>query len=250
MKRQQIRHLVIFVSLLLFPITMWYFSPAIIMNGMMNHILNGSFFVFLFLLIFSTVFGRVFCAYLCPSGGLQECVACINDKPAKQGKRRYIKFVIWVMWLCILIGMFIMGHGEITVDPFFMTQYGISIHEISDYIVYYSVILLLFLPSLIHGRRATCHYICWMAPFMIVGEKTGQLLHLPQLHITAKQDRCVSCRLCDKACPMGLKVNEYVKEMGEIKCTDCIACGACADVCPNKVLYYSMKYKVNSKNGK
>ena len=185
MKRQKIRIFIIFISLLLFPITMWYFSPAIIINGMLNHILNGSFFLFCGLLIFSSMFGRIFCAYICPSGGMQECILHINDKPAKQGKRRYIKFVIWTIWIAVLIFAFINGNGIIKADPLFMTEKGISIHEISDYIIYYSVILVLFLPSLIFGKRATCHYICWMAPFMVIGEKIGQRLHIPQLHITA-----------------------------------------------------------------
>lgn len=243
MKRQKIRKLTLLISLLLFPVTMWYFSPAVIMNGMLSHIINGSFIVFAAMLVLSSMFGRVFCAYLCPAGGLQECTACINDKVAKQGKRRYIKYVIWVIWIVILVMMFINGTGKVTVDPLFMTEKGISIHEISDYVIYYSVILLLFLPPLIFGKRATCHYLCWMAPFMIIGEKLGQLLHLPQIHITAKEDKCVSCKMCNKACPMGLEVEKMVKEKGEIKCGDCIQCGACADACKNKVLSYSMKYK-------
>lgn len=243
MKRQKIRIFIIFISLLLFPITMWYFSPAIIINGMLNHILNGSFFLFCGLLIFSSMFGRIFCAYICPSGGMQECILYINDKPAKQGKRRYIKFVIWTIWIAVLIFAFISGSGIVKADPLFMTEKGISIHEISDYIIYYSVILVLFLPSLIFGKRATCHYICWMAPFMIIGEKIGQLLHIPQLHITADESKCVSCKKCNKECVMGLDVEKLVKEKGEIKCVDCIQCGACADACPNKVLSYSMKFK-------
>jgi len=243
MTRQKIRKLLLLISLLLFPITMWYFSPAIIMNGFLNHILNGSFFVFMLMLILSMVLGRVFCGYLCPSGGLQECTSCINDKPAKQSKRRYIKFVIWIIWILILIAMFICGKGETKADIFFMTEKGISIHEITDYIVYYSVILLLFLPPLIHGRRATCHYLCWMAPFMMIGEKIGQFLHIPQLHINADESKCISCKKCNMACPMGLEVESFVKEKGEIKCADCIQCGACADTCPNRVLNYSMKFK-------
>ena len=243
MKRQKIRIFIIFISLLLFPITMWYFSPAIIINGMLNHILNGGFFLFGGLLIFSSMFVRRFCAYICPSGGMQECILHINDKPAKQGKRRYIKFVIWTIWIAVLIFAFINGNGIIKADPLFMTEKGISIHEISDYIIYYSVILVLFLPSLIFGKRATCHYICWMAPFMIIGEKIGQLLHIPQLHITADGSKCVSCKKCNRECVMGLDVEKLVKEKGEIKCVDCIQCGACADACPNKVLSYSMKFK-------
>ncbi|MBR2176297.1 MAG: 4Fe-4S binding protein, partial [Clostridia bacterium] len=85
MKRQNIRKLSLVISLLLFPITLYYFSPALIMNGALNGIINGSFIVFALMLILSIPFGRIFCSWLCPAGGLQECAFMINDKRPKQG---------------------------------------------------------------------------------------------------------------------------------------------------------------------
>ena len=70
--RQRIRRTTLLISLLLFQIIMWYFSPYIIINAAMEHVINGSFIVFLVMLVFSMFFGRVWCGYLCPAGGLQE----------------------------------------------------------------------------------------------------------------------------------------------------------------------------------
>lgn len=241
MKRQHIRRLLLLVSLLLFPVTMWYFSPAIIIMAMTQHVLNGSFFVFLSMLILAMFLGRSFCGYLCPAGGLQECSASINGKPAVQGKRKLIKYVIWTVWIAAVVISFILGRGTVSVDFFFMTDHGVSVTEIYNYIVYYAVILLLLLPSLVFGKRAACHYICWMAPFMIIGEKLGQKLHIPQIHVTADNGKCISCRKCDSVCPMGLEVDQMVKENNRCTSTDCIQCGACVDSCPESVLSYSWK---------
>ncbi len=71
MKRQTIRKTLIFISFLLFPVTMWYFSPYLIIQALSQHILNGSFWVFLAMLVLSMFCGRVWCGYLCPAGGLQ-----------------------------------------------------------------------------------------------------------------------------------------------------------------------------------
>ena len=76
--RQRIRKTTLLISLLLFPITMWYFSPYIIISAAMEHVINGSFIVFAAMLVFSMFFGRVWCGYLCPAGGLQECALRIN----------------------------------------------------------------------------------------------------------------------------------------------------------------------------
>lgn len=243
MKRQKIRKLILLISLLLFPVTIWYFSPAIIMNALLKHIINGSFIVFSAMLVFSMFFGRVFCGYLCPAGGLQECVMQVNDNKAKGGWRNYIKFVIWIVWLVILVIFYLSGKGAISIDPFFMTDHGISVSEITDFIIYYMVVALLFIPALIHGRRASCHYLCWMAPFMIVGSKVGKALHIPQLHVVADTEKCISCGKCNKNCPMSLDVKELIKENKNICNSECINCGSCVDSCPNKTLKYSMKWK-------
>ncbi len=43
MKRQEVRKLLITISLLLFPIKLYYFSPALIINAGLNGVINGSF---------------------------------------------------------------------------------------------------------------------------------------------------------------------------------------------------------------
>ena len=55
--RQRIRKTILLISLLLFPITMWYFSPYLIIGAAMEHIINGSFIVFVAMLVFSIFFG-------------------------------------------------------------------------------------------------------------------------------------------------------------------------------------------------
>lgn len=238
--RQKIRKTILIISFLVFPVTIYYFSPYLIIMAASEHIMNGSFIVFVSMLVLSMFFGRAWCGYLCPAGGLQECVAMCNDKSAKGGWRNKIKYVIWVIWIIAIIVTFILGKNGVTIDPSYMTDHGISVSDIYDYVIYYGVILILVLPALIHGKRAACHYICWMAPFMIIGSTIGRALHLPQLHIEAKKDECISCGKCSKACPMGLDVKRMVEDGKNHNCPECIQCGACVDVCPKKVLGYKM----------
>lgn len=243
MKRQTIRRTLLFISFLLFPITIWYFSPYLIIQAASEHIMNGSFIVFVTMFVASMFLGRVWCGYLCPAGGLQECCTRTNDKAAKGGWRNKIKFVIWILWMAGIVATFIMGKNDVTVDFFYMTDHGISITEIYNYIIYYGVLLILVLPAMIHGRRAACHYLCWMAPFMIIGSTIGRWLHFPQLHIEADKSQCISCHLCSKACPMGLDVTKMVNEGTNSKCTECIQCGACVDNCPKKALKYKVLWR-------
>ena len=238
MKRQKIRKTIIMISFLLFPITIWYFSPYLIIQAAMEHIINGSFIVFVTMLVLSMFLGRVWCGYLCPVGGLGECLSRINDNPVKQGWRDKIKYVIWTLWIIAVIITFILGKNDVTINPFYMTNHGISVSEIYNYIIYYGVLFLMVLPALLHGKRAACHYICWMAPFMVIGSTIGRFLHLPQLHIEADKDACVSCRKCNQACPMGLDVRKMVESGTNHKCSECVLCGACVDNCPKKVLKY------------
>ncbi|MDO5602759.1 MAG: 4Fe-4S binding protein, partial [Oscillospiraceae bacterium] len=124
MKRQQIRKLLLIISLLFFPITLYYFSPVLIISAGLNGIINGSFIVFLLLFVLSIPFGRFFCAYLCPAGGLQECTFSVNRKNPKQGRRNYIKYIIWAVWIAAVISCYFSKGKIVAIDFLFETEHG------------------------------------------------------------------------------------------------------------------------------
>jgi len=241
MKRQKVRKGILICSLLLFPITIWYFSPYLIIQAALEHIMNGSFVVFMTMLVGSIFLSRVFCAYLCPAGGLQECAFMVNDKPIKRDWKYNIKYVIWFLWMVGVIVSYIFGKGNYKVNFFYMTDHGISISEIYGYIIYYGILILFLIPAFVAGKRSACHFFCWMAPFMVIGSKIGRILHIPQLHIKAESSKCISCNICTKNCPMSIDVMQLVKT-GKIIDAECIQCGVCVDVCPQNILHFKMKF--------
>ena len=238
-KRQKVRRGLLIVSFLLFPVTIYYLSPYLIIMGASEGIITGSFVVFAAMFFTALFFGRAFCGWICPAGGLQECMTLATNKKFKGGWRNYIKYAIWLPWVAIIAALLVAAGGARQVDPLYMTTYGISVAEPGAYIIYYFVIALIVGLSFV-GRRAMCHTVCWMAPFMILGTKVREWLHIPGLHLTAEKDRCVACGACTKNCPMSLPVQEMAAK-GSMKNTECILCGACADTCPNSVIRYGVR---------
>ena len=53
------------------------------------------------------------------------------------------------------------------------------------YITYLTVVGIFFGLAVLAGRRAGCHTICWMAPFMIIGRKIRNLAAWPLLRLVA-----------------------------------------------------------------
>ncbi len=238
MKRQQIRKMFLLISLLLFPVTLYYFSPALIVDAGLQGILNGSFLVFCLLFLLSIPFGRLFCAYLCPAGGLQECVFAVKEKSPKQGRRLWLKYGIWTVWMAAVIFCYFHSGGIVAVDFWFETEHGISVSFMQSYLIYYGILCLILIPALVCGKRAFCHYFCWMAPFMVLGTKLRRFLHLPGLYIrVGKPEQCIACGKCAKVCPMGIDVVQEIKS-GTVKNAECIQCGACIDNCPRSILKY------------
>lgn len=238
MKRQTIRKTMIFISFLLFPVTIFYFSPYIIIHSAGNGIINGSFIIFVFMLFFGMFFGRFLCGWIMPCAGLQESCFYINNKNAKGGRYNYIKFLIWIPWLLTIIFFVIKAGGYIKINPLYKIPYGVSISFPWKFVIYYIVVSIFFLLSFIFGKRASCHYICWMAPFMITGRKVRNLLRLPALQLKADKEKCTECRLCNKACPMSLNVLDMVQQ-NIMENSECILCGACIDTCKFDVIRYS-----------
>lgn len=241
MKRQSLRKGIQFISFLLFPITIYYFSPYLIIMGGLKGIVSGSFIMFIAMFLVSLFFGRSYCAWLCPGGGVMDCCAVVSGKNAKGGRLNLIKYFIWIPWVTTIIFIFIRAGGIKKFDFFFHTTNGISVLNPEAYIVYYFILAMFVILAFTAGKRAACHYICWMAPFMIIGTKIRNKLKYPSLHLECDASKCVNCRMCDKKCPMSLEVSDMVKK-GDMNNPECIMCGECVDSCNKKAVHYKFKH--------
>jgi len=234
--RQQVRNGFLIISLLLFPITMNYLSPYIILFGASQGIINGSFIIFGLLFISSLVFGRMWCSWLCPAGGLGELSMLANNHPIKNKWLDSIKWIIWFIWLGMIAFLAVSAGGYQAVDFFLLTESGISIDEPTKYIIYFIVIGIFLLLALLVGRRAGCHTICWMAPFMILGRKIRNGFKWPSFQLKAESEKCIDCKLCTRNCLMSLDVNQMVAK-NEMENSECILCAQCVDNCPENAIH-------------
>lgn len=214
---------------LLFPLLFIFMSPAIIIFAAAKGILNGSAIIFGFLLLSSVLSSRLFCGWLCPGGAIQDQVAGANDKPWNSKWKNASKYIIWVLWFSTVVVLWVL-HRPLKTDIFYFTSVDISI-----IISYFMVVAIIFMFTLFTGRRGMCHSFCWMAPFMVIGEKIADLLHIPRFRLKADISSCISCGQCVKKCPMSLNVMELVKS-GNMDSAECISCLQCVDICPKKVI--------------
>jgi ferredoxin-type protein NapH len=236
--RQRVRRALLFASLLLFPITLYYLSPYIIVDGAANGVINGSFIAFM-LMFFSALFvGRLWCGWVCPAGALQEFGMPINNRPVRGKRLDWVKWLIWVPWIGAIAVLAIRAGGYRALDPLYNLESGITVEQPFWYIIYYIVIVVFLGLSVILGRRAGCHTICWMAPFMILGHKIRNLFRWPSLRLKTDADACIDCERCTRECPMSLDVHGMVRS-DSMENSECILCGSCVDICPKGVIHYT-----------
>jgi polyferredoxin len=242
--RQRVRRGLVLLAFLSFPVTMNFLSPYVIIDGAMNGIVNGSLMMFGVLFVSSLFLGRAWCGWVCPGSGIQEMVEPVNPRPVNGRRIDWIKWLIWIPWISLIVSLAFHAGGYHSINLLLHTQNGISVAGTPDrpiliaYIIYYGVIGLFVGLAAIVGRRAACHTICWMAPFMILGRWVRNQSGWPSLRLVADPSACADCKKCTSNCPMSLDVNAMVHK-GRMENHECILCGTCVDNCSKHVLRYS-----------
>ena len=102
--RQRVRRALLLISFLLFPVTLYYFSPVLIMQSASEGVINASFMVFAAMFISSLFLGRLWCGWACPAGALQELAAPVNNRPASR-RIDWIKWAIWLPWMAGIVAV-------------------------------------------------------------------------------------------------------------------------------------------------
>ncbi|MHA1211954.1 MAG: 4Fe-4S binding protein [Candidatus Heimdallarchaeota archaeon] len=244
-KRLMARKIMIFISFLLFPITVFYLSPYLSILGPAMGIITGAVIVFASLFIFSLFMGRIFCSYMCPMAGMQEALANIRKRNIKR-RSFWVKWLFFIPWFLTLLVLPIVIRPEfIGVNMFFgidaiideIFVQGFSILSLEGIMIYYIAISIIAILGLVVGKRSFCHHLCWVGPFMVIGRKLSNWLHMPSLRLKPDNEKCIDCQRCDRACPMSLDVSRLVQE-GNMEDSNCILCGECIDACPKNVIHY------------
>jgi polyferredoxin len=237
-RRQRLRKALLLVSFLLFPLTLYYFSPVLIIQGAAEGILTGSAIVFGLMFLSSLFVGRLWCGWACPAGALQEFAEPVNRRPTPGGKFNWIKWTIWVPWMILIAVLAVQAGGYRSVEPLYQLEGGVTVAQPYWYMIYYIVVAVFLGLALIFGRRAGCHTICWMAPFMILGRWIRNRVGWPSLRLVAEAASCSNCQTCTRNCPMSLDVNGMVQRAA-MEDAECILCGNCVDGCQTGAIRFS-----------
>lgn len=233
--RQKIRRVLLIISFILTPVTIFYISPIIIMMGAAEGIATGSLLLFILLFLTSLFVARLWCGWLCPMGAWQEICSPVMKHTVTDGWRNRIKYIVTVLWLGMIAYLFSTAGGIKAVDPFYGTVNGISVTSPDVLTIVVVIFMIIFMVAFFTGRRGFCHVLCPIAAFMVLGRKIGNLFGWPALHLDADAGLCIDCKKCSNECPMGLDVNEMVRQ-GAMENADCILCARCADTCPKEVI--------------
>jgi polyferredoxin len=129
--RQRIRKALLLVSFLLLPITLYYFSPAIILGAAAEGVVNASLIVFAALFVLALVLGRLWCGWLCPTGALQDLAMPVNNKRTSS-KINWIKWAVWIPWVGLIAFLAIRAGGYREVRPFYNFEGGVTMALSTD----------------------------------------------------------------------------------------------------------------------
>ena len=234
-KRQKARRGIVFFMFLMFPVAVNYLSPVLILMGAGEGIITGSFIMFALMFLSSLFFGRAYCSWVCPASGLQEATERFRTKKAGTGWGNIFRWIMWITWLGFMIYLFIKTGGIKRADFLYSTPQVISIMDPAIVVVYLAVVMLVFVMTMIWGQRAFCKYLCWMGPFMIIGDRIRHLIKIPGLYLVPQKENCIECGRCTKGCPMDIDVQGMVHK-GNMYSTECIMCLNCVDICPKDAI--------------
>ena len=236
---QKIRKPLVIFSALLFHVLLIFhllFSPVIIVVASQSGIANASFVAFLVIFGLSLFFGRAYCSWFCPGCGIQEVVSLFVKRKSKSTKANYIKYFIFTIWMgFIIIGYLLNGIHQIDL------KFGMTDISAERKIILTVGAFLIIVPiTALFGKFASCKYICWQAPIMILGTTIRDYCHFHGLRLKAAKENCTSCGKCIAECPMDIDVMAKVKT-GKMSDSECILCGNCIDGCKQNVIKYNVE---------
>jgi polyferredoxin len=171
--------------------------------------------------------GRFWCGNLCPRGNFYDNV--VSKLSNKRSVPRFLKSIYFRTFIVF----------------FMFTMFGLGIKQnlgnpVGIGIVFYRIIVLTTFVgiglSFFYNHRTWCNF-CPMgslAALVSYFQKDKKVLEV--------NNSCVSCKICNKKCPMGIAPHEYKGQV--LNHPDCIQCSSCVIACPKRSIGYDRIEKI------
>jgi len=172
------------------------------------------------------LFGRVWCGWACWTAMLLDQLPYKRSRgrlPGRWGLLRYAHFGLSLGLVATLWYGFAYrpGNGGPTALLWFVAgnalYYGIGI----------------MLAFALKDNRAFCKYLC---PITVPLKLSSRFA---LLKIKGDPQKCCERRVCEKVCPMDIRIADYIARGERVLSTECILCQACISVCPSQALQLS-----------
>jgi polyferredoxin len=191
-------------------------------------------------LLTSLLFRSAFCGWICPLGFVQDMLHSLSmrmqkhsvplrrairslsqrGRPAWVFLDKYLRFVKYVVLVWAITGAALYGVMVFRdYDPW-SALINIAAWTFTPGLV----VLALSLFSSFFVERPWCRYACPL------GAVSGLLGKLSPVYLQREAEACKVCKICTKACPMGLQVHKA----STITSVDCIGCLECVGACPRE----------------
>lgn len=171
--------------------------------------------------------GNAFCSRACWDGAFFELTN--SKKSCKKKPKKRSNFIAWGYLIFLIIFSFFVAFFWNPAENLELRRYWIIGENL--FIISFGLIL-----TSIWGSRAYCRMLC---PFLTI---SSIIAPYSIFKITpVKADDCISCNLCNLACPMLIDVMTYVHNKERVNDRTCILCERCVSACPENVLQIADK---------
>ena len=191
-------------------------------------------------LISALLLRSAFCGWICPLGFIQDVIHAFSawlqkrfvpirkffralaqrGQPAWMFLDKYLRYIkygvlIWAVTGAAIYGVMVFRDYDPWSALINMAEWTFTPGL---------VVLGLTLIGSLFIERPWCRYACPL------GAASGLLGKLSPVHLERESAACTSCKICTKACPMGLEVHTATT----ITSVDCMSCLECVGACPRE----------------